>query len=46
MSFHGGFLGVIIALFLCSKLYTHLRFFFVTDILAVIIPVALGLGRI
>jgi phosphatidylglycerol:prolipoprotein diacylglycerol transferase len=45
MSFHGGLIGVIIAIFLFSKKYQK-AFFSITDPLAVIIPVAIGLGRI
>lgn len=45
MSFHGGVIGVITAIFLFSKKYQK-PFFSITDHLAVIIPVAIGLGRI
>jgi phosphatidylglycerol---prolipoprotein diacylglyceryl transferase len=45
MSFHGGLMGVIIAIFLFSKKYQK-AFFSITDPLGVIIPVAIGLGRI
>ncbi len=45
MSFHGGFLGTLIAIFLFQKRH-HVWFFDITDPLAIIIPVALGLGRI
>jgi phosphatidylglycerol---prolipoprotein diacylglyceryl transferase len=45
MSFHGGFLWVLVSVFLFAKRYRY-RFFEITDILAVCIPVALGLGRI
>ena len=45
MSFHGGLIGVITAIFLFSKKYQK-PFFSITDPLAVIIPVAIGLGRI
>lgn len=45
MSFHGGFLGVLIAAYLFGRRYRY-RFFDITDILAVCLPVALGLGRI
>jgi phosphatidylglycerol:prolipoprotein diacylglycerol transferase len=45
MSFHGGFLGVLIAVFAFARLKKY-SFFAITDVLAVIIPVALGLGRI
>lgn len=45
MSFHGGLLWVLIASFIFGKIYNY-KFFELTDILAVCLPVALGLGRI
>jgi phosphatidylglycerol---prolipoprotein diacylglyceryl transferase len=45
MSFHGGLLGTILAVFIFAKRYDY-RFWWLIDTLAVIIPVALGLGRI
>jgi phosphatidylglycerol:prolipoprotein diacylglycerol transferase len=45
MSFHGGFLWVLIAVLLFARKYSY-RFFDITDTLAVCVPVALGLGRI
>lgn len=45
MSFHGGFLWVLIASFIFGKRHDY-KFFELTDILAVCLPVALGLGRI
>ncbi len=45
MSFHGWFLGVLFAVFLFTR-FKKYRFFVITDILAVIIPIALWLGRI
>lgn len=45
MSFHGGFVGVVIAVFFFARRYRH-QFWGLIDTLAVIIPVALGLGRI
>lgn len=45
MSFHGGFIGVVIATFLFAKRY-HYQFWSLIDTLARVIPVALGLGRI
>ncbi len=45
MSFHGGFLWVMIALWWFS-LRRKYSFFFVSDALALIIPIALGLWRI
>ena len=45
MSFHGGLLGVIIAMFLFAKKYQH-RFFEVTDFIVPLVPIGLGAGRI
>jgi phosphatidylglycerol:prolipoprotein diacylglycerol transferase len=45
MSFHGGFLGVLVAVFCYQKIHKK-RFFDFMDILAICIPVGLGLGRI
>jgi phosphatidylglycerol:prolipoprotein diacylglycerol transferase len=45
MSFHGGFLWVLIAVCIFGWKYRY-RFFDITDILAVCLPIALGLGRI
>jgi prolipoprotein diacylglyceryl transferase len=45
MSFHGGLIGTIFAVFLFAKRYQY-QFWWLIDTLAVIIPVALGLGRI
>ena len=45
MSFHGGFLGTLIAIVAFSWKYKK-RFFDITDPLAIIIPIALGLGRL
>jgi phosphatidylglycerol---prolipoprotein diacylglyceryl transferase len=45
MSFHGWLLGTILAMFLFAKRYQY-PFWWLIDTLAVIIPVALGLGRI
>lgn len=45
MSFHGGLLGVLIAMGLyCKKINQH--FIDVTDFLAPLVPIGLGLGRI
>lgn len=44
MSFHGGFLWVLVATYIYGKKYKY-NFFEITDILAICIPVALGLGR-
>jgi phosphatidylglycerol:prolipoprotein diacylglycerol transferase len=45
MSFHGGFLGVVIALFFCSrKLKTS--YLNLTDFVAPVVPIGLGAGRI
>ncbi|NDF12437.1 MAG: prolipoprotein diacylglyceryl transferase [Proteobacteria bacterium] len=45
MSFHGGMIGVILAMFLMCKRY-KLQFWPVIDIAAVVTPIGLGLGRI
>jgi phosphatidylglycerol---prolipoprotein diacylglyceryl transferase len=44
MSFHGGFLGVVLAVFIFAWRYQY-QFWSLIDTLAVVIPVALGLGR-
>ncbi|MDD5770298.1 MAG: prolipoprotein diacylglyceryl transferase [Candidatus Gracilibacteria bacterium] len=45
MSFHGGFLGVILATFIFSRNY-KINFWKIIDELAVIVPIGLGAGRI
>lgn len=45
MSFHGGFLWVVVAVYLFSKKY-KIHFFRIMDILAIIVPMAIWLGRI
>ena len=45
MSFHGGLLGVILALYFFGKKYNH-RFFDVTDFVAPLVPIGLGMGRV
>jgi phosphatidylglycerol:prolipoprotein diacylglycerol transferase len=45
MSFHGGFLGVVVAVFFFAQRYRY-QFWSLIDTLAVIIPVAIGLGRV
>lgn len=45
MSFHGGFLGVVITSLLFCRYYGK-RLFDLTDILAIVTPIALFLGRI
>ena len=45
MSFHGWFLGTLIAVSLFARKYKY-QFFAITDILAVIVPVAIGLWRL
>lgn len=45
MAFHGGLLGVIVALWWFAKRY-HKPFFTVGDFVAPLVPVGLGLGRI
>lgn len=44
MSFHGGFLGTILAVYIFSKKYRY-QFWLLIDTLAIIIPLALWLGR-
>ena len=45
MSFHGGLLGVLLAMYLFGRKYGH-RFFTVTDFVAPLVPIGLGAGRI
>lgn len=45
MSFHGGLLGVLLAVWLFSRKY-RVGFFIVLDIMAMIAPLGLGAGRI
>lgn len=45
MSFHGGMLGVLIALYLFGR-KTHKTFFQVSDFIAPMVPIGLGAGRI
>lgn len=45
MSFHGGLIGAIIAMLICSKLQ-HRHFWQTTDFIAPLIPFGLGMGRI
>ena len=45
MSFHGGFLGVLIAMVIFNKKY-QFTFFQTTDFIAPLIPLGLGFGRI
>ena len=45
MSFHGGLLGVIVALGLYSRRHAR-RFFAVTDFVAPLVPLGLGAGRL
>ncbi len=45
MSFHGGFLGVIIAMALVARKY-RLKWLSVTDFIAPLVPLGLGAGRI
>lgn len=44
MSFHGGLLGVLVAMLLFAKKH-HKTFFQVTDFISPLIPIGLGLGR-
>ncbi len=45
MSFHGGFLGVLVAMWLWGRRHGK-SFFQVTDFIAPLVPIGLGLGRI
>jgi len=45
MSFHGGFLGVLISLIWISKKH-HIQWLTLTDFIAPLIPIGLGFGRI
>ena len=45
MSFHGGFLGVLAAMALCAN-KRGLSFWQVTDFIAPLVPIGLGLGRV
>ncbi|NJO15896.1 MAG: prolipoprotein diacylglyceryl transferase [Thioploca sp.] len=45
MSFHGGFLGVLVAMWLYARQIKH-RFFEVTDFIAPLVPLGLAAGRI
>lgn len=44
MSFHGGFLGVLAAMFLFGRKY-HLKWLTIMDFVAPLVPVGLGAGR-
>ncbi|OGT35533.1 MAG: prolipoprotein diacylglyceryl transferase [Gammaproteobacteria bacterium RIFCSPHIGHO2_12_FULL_37_14] len=45
MSFHGGLVGVIIAMFICARKFNQ-PFLVLTDLLAPVVPIGLGAGRI
>jgi phosphatidylglycerol:prolipoprotein diacylglycerol transferase len=45
MSYHGGMVGVLVAMWLYGR-HTNRTFFFVTDYLAPLVPIGLGAGRI
>lgn len=45
MSFHGGFLGVMVAMYLFSR-QIGCRYFHLMDFVAPLVPIGLGLGRI
>lgn len=45
MSFHGGLIGIIIALYIISKIH-KLNFFHITDLIACTAPIGLFFGRI
>ena len=44
MSFHGGLLGVLVAVFIYAR-KSNIKFFSITDFIAPLIPIGLGLGR-
>ena len=46
MSFHGGFLGVLLAVVIWSRFNPKTRFWEVTDLLAISVPIGLFFGRI
>lgn len=45
MSFHGGLLGVLVAMWLFGRVYKQ-KFFELTDFIAPVIPIGLGAGRL
>jgi len=45
MSFHGGFIGVLLAMYLFGRRY-HVRFWPLMDFIAPLVPIGLGLGRL
>ncbi len=45
MSFHGGLLGVLVAMWLFARKYKH-RFFALTDFIAPLVPIGLATGRL
>ncbi len=45
MSFHGGFIGTVFAIYAFTKKYKY-QFWDLIDTLAVIVPVAIGMGRV
>jgi len=45
MSFHGGFLGVLLAMWLYGRKH-HLHFFSIMDFIAPLVPIGLGAGRV
>ncbi len=45
MSFHGGLLGIIISIYLFSK-KNNIEFFYISDLVSVVAPIGLFLGRI
>ena len=46
MSFHGGLLGVLVAMWIYQYRFLGRGFFYLTDFLAPLVPIGLGLGRI
>ena len=45
MSFHGGLLGVLVAILICAR-KMHKPFLALTDLIAPVVPIGLGAGRI
>ena len=45
MSFHGGLLGVVIAMWICTRRFNK-GFLALTDLIAPVVPIGLGAGRI
>ncbi len=45
MSFHGGLIGMILAIYLFAK-QNNLSFFYLSDLVSIVAPIGLFLGRI